>query len=175
MMNEREERTAAASDGVHAAEAETLDGLQAQLDEERNRAEGFRQSWMREAADFRNYKRRTEEQTAKNAMFANTSLLMNVIPVHDDLDRALENVDGSIAGSKWVEGIQLIARKFQGALDAAGVKEIAAEGADFDPNQHEAIAQAPGPSGKVLKVVTKGYTMGDRVLRAAQVIVGQGG
>jgi len=174
MTNERDERTTA-GDGTAEVEADTLDGLRAQLEEERNRAEGYRQSWMREAADFRNFKRRTQEEQAKNAMFANTALLMNVIPIHDDLDRAIENVDAAVAKSPWVDGIRLIARKFQGALDAAGVKEIPATGASFDPNLHEAIAEAPGAPGKVLQVVTKGYTMGDRVLRAAQVIVGQGG
>lgn len=156
------------------AEPETLDGLRAQLEEERNRAQGYFQNWQRAAADFQNYKRRTEEERQKNALYANLALVLNMLPIYDDLERALASVEQTPAGAQWVEGVRAIARKFQGALEASGVKEIAAEGQEFDPNLEEAIAQEPGPGGRVLKVVQKGYTMGDRVIRPAMVIVGDG-
>jgi molecular chaperone GrpE len=155
-------------------ETETVESLRAQLEEERNRAEGYLRSWQRAAADFQNYKRRVEEERQRNTLFANLALVLNMLPIYDDLCRALENVDASIAGSAWVEGVRQIARKFQGALEASGVKEIPAEpGMDFDPNLHEAVAQDEGEPGKIVRVLQKGYTMGERVIRPAMVTVGQ--
>ncbi len=155
-------------------ETETVESLRAQLEEERNRAEGYLRSWQRAAADFQNYKRRVEEERQRNTLFANLALVLNMLPIYDDLCRALENVDASIAGSAWVEGVRQIARKFQGALEAGGVKEIPAEpGMDFDPTQHEAVAQDEGEPGKIVRVLQKGYTMGDRVIRPAMVTVGR--
>ncbi len=155
-------------------ETETVESLRAQLEEERNRADGYLRSWQRAAADFQNYKRRVEEERQRNTLFANLALVLNMLPIYDDLCRALENVDASIAGSAWVEGVRQIARKFQGALEASGVKEILAEpGMDFDPNLHEAVAQDEGEPGKIVRVLQKGYTMGERVIRPAMVTVGR--
>ncbi|MER3419324.1 MAG: nucleotide exchange factor GrpE [Chloroflexota bacterium] len=155
-------------------ETETIEALRTQLEEERNRAEGYLRSWQRAAADFQNYKRRVEEERQRNTLYANLALVLNMLPIYDDLCRALENVDASIAGSAWVEGVRQIARKFQGALEASGVKEIPAEpGMDFDPTRHEAVAQDEGEPGKIVRVLQKGYTMGDRVIRPAMVTVGR--
>lgn len=175
MTNDRDE--APRRDGPEAtaeAEEESVETLRSQLDEERTRAQGYYQSWQRATADFQNYKRRTEEERQKNALYANLSLVLNMLPIADDLDRALSNIDVKLAGLQWVEGVRQIARKFQGALDASGVKEIPAEGQEFDPNLHEAIAQDAGEEHKVVRVVQKGYTMGERVIRPAMVIVGNG-
>ncbi len=144
-----------------------LGRLQAERDD-------FRETLLRLQADFQNYKRRTEEERQKNAMFANLALVLNMLPIHDDLERALNNLDTKLAGLQWVEGVRQIARKFEGAMEASGVKEIRAEGEEFDPNLHEAIAQDAGEHNKVIRVVQKGYTMGERVIRPAMVIVGNG-
>lgn len=175
-MNDQE--TPAGRDGgqeaTAEAEAETLDSLRAQLEEERNRAQGYLANWQRATADFQNLKRRTEEDRQKNVLYANLALVLNVLPIYDDFERALANLDTKLAGLQWVEGVRAIARKFQGALEASGVTEIPAESRDFDPKLHEAIAQDEGDEGKILRVVQKGYTMGDRVIRPAMVIVGRG-
>lgn len=157
-----------------ATEEETVESLRAKLEEERGRAQSSEQKYLRAAADFQNYKRRTEEERQKNALYANLALVLNILPVYDDLERALANLDVKLAGLQWVEGVRQIVRKFQGALEASGVSEIAAEGQEFDPNLHEAIAQDAGEEHKVIRVVQKGYTMGDRVIRPAMVIVGNG-
>jgi molecular chaperone GrpE len=170
MTDERREGTPEAT----TTEEDTLASLRAQLDEERARAERYHKNWQRAAADFQNYKRRTEEERQKNTLFANLALVLNMLPIYDDLERALTNLDVKLAGLQWVEGVRQIARKFQGALEASGVREIPAEGADFDPTLHEAIAQDEGEAGKVVRVIQKGYTMGDRVIRPAMVIVGRG-
>ena len=101
------------------------------------------------------------------------ALIISVLPLLDDLERALQNVDSHLAGLTWVDGIRLIYRKFQAVLDAAGVKEIEADSRDFDPQYHEAVAFGQGDEGKVISVVQKGYALGGRVIRPAMVVVGK--
>ena len=149
--------------------------LKLQLQEEREKAQSYMQSWQRAAADYQNFKRRVEEERGEVARLANAALVINMLPLLDDLDRALRNVDAHLAGLTWVDGIRLIFRKFQALLDMAGVEEIAADGETFDPSVHEAISEAPGEPNKVVSVVQKGYKLGDRVIRPAMVIVGTGG
>ena len=118
--------------------------------------------------------RRVEEERSETARFANAALIINLLPLADDLERAVQTVDGALAGLTWVEGIVLINRKLQALLEAMGVHEIAADGETFDPAVHEAVAQQPGDEGKVLSVVQKGYTLGERVIRPSMVVVGKG-
>jgi molecular chaperone GrpE len=156
------------------APAEDVATLKAQLEEEKKKTESCLASWQRSAADFQNYKRRTEQERQDVALLANASLVINILTVLDDLDRALRNVDGHLIGLTWVDGIRLIYRKLQAILEASGVKEIAAEGQDFDPRYHEATMFGEGDEGKVVAEVQKGYMLGDRVLRPAMVVVGRG-
>ena len=157
-----------------SAELPSIEQLKGLLDEEREKAESYMRNWQRAAADYQNFKRRVEEERAETARFANAALIINLLPLADDLERAVQTVDGALAGLTWVEGIVLINRKLQALLEAMGVNEIPADGAAFDPAVHEAIAQQPGEEGKVLSVVQKGYRLGDRVIRPAMVIVGKG-
>jgi molecular chaperone GrpE len=151
-----------------------VSALKTLLDDERAKAQSFYASWQRSAADFQNYKRRVEEERSEAARLANAALVINLLPLLDDLERALQNVDAHLAGLTWVDGIRLIHRKFQALLEMAGVQEIDADGQPFDPAQHEAVSQAAGEEGKVVAVVQKGYRLGDRVIRPAMVIVGAG-
>jgi molecular chaperone GrpE len=144
------------------------------LEEEREKAATYLANWLRAAADFTNYKRRIEAEREDWVRLSNASLVMNMLPLFDDLERALDNVDGSIAGSTWIEGIRLIQRKFKQFLEGNGVEEIRADGEDFDPNVHEAVMHGAGPEGKVIGVIQKGYKLGNRVLRPTMVVVGQG-
>lgn len=165
----------AAAGYEHAGtDATSLDDLYAQLSEEKARADGFLAQWQRATADYQNFKRRTEQEREENARLANLALVVNILPAVDDLDRALANVDAGLAGLNWVEGIRAIQRKLRGALEAAGVSEIRAEGEPFDPNVHEAISQGPGEHGRVIAEVQRGYRLGNRVIRPAMVVVGNG-
>ena len=155
-------------------DTETLESLRAQLSEERNRADGYLEQWKRATADYQNYKRRTEQEREEYGRLANTAILLNILPAVDDLDRALANVDASLFGQKWVEGIEAIHRKLKGALEASGLAVIPAEGETFDPNVHEAISEAPGEHGQVVAEVRPGYRLGSRVIRPALVVVGNG-
>jgi molecular chaperone GrpE len=162
--------------GEHPASAppEDVATLKAQLEEEKKKAESCLASWQRAAADFQNYKRRTEQERQEVALFANASLIINILPILDDLERALQSVEAHLAGLTWVDGIRLIYRKFLAVLEASGVKEIQTEGQDFDPRYHEATMFGEGEEGKVVAEVQKGYMLGDRVLRPAMVVVGRG-
>lgn len=146
----------------------------AELADAREKSDTYYKNWQRTAADFANYKRRVEQERAETARFASAALVINLLPVYDDLERALDNVDAQLAGLNWVQGVAAIQRKFGTLLEAMGVTEVPAAGETFDPLQHEAVANQPGAEGKVLHVVQKGYKLGDKVIRPAMVIVGQG-
>jgi len=157
-----------------SAEAGGIEELRAQLEDEREKAKSYYQNWQRAAADFQNYKRRVEDERSETARLASAALIINLLPLLDDLERALRNVDAHLASLTWVDGIRLIYRKFEALLEMAGVEEIAADGQAFDPSQHEAVSQAPGEDNKVISVVQKGYKLGDRVIRPSMVVVGHG-
>ncbi|HTE84017.1 MAG TPA: nucleotide exchange factor GrpE [Dehalococcoidia bacterium] len=172
---------AAADAGLPAADAEEIASLREeiaaareQLEQERAKAEANYANWQRATADFINFKRRTEQDREENARFANTALVLNVLPAVDDLERALQHVDPALDDSVWMEGIRQILRKLKGALAAAGVTEIAAVGEPFDPNLHEAIAEDEGEEGKVVSEAQRGYRLGNRVIRPSMVVVGRG-
>ena len=149
------------------------DALAEQLAQEKEKAESYLANWQRAAADFQNYKRRVEAEREDLARLTNAALIINLLPIIDDFDRALENVDASLAGMTWLEGVRLIQRKLQSLLEMNQVTEIEAEGLMFDPNIHEAVNFDEGEDGKVLRVAQKGYRLGGRVLRPALVIVGK--
>lgn len=146
----------------------------AELAAEKEKAETYYRNWQRSAADFINYKRRIEQERGESARFAGAALVINLLPVYDDLDRAVSTVDANLAGLNWVQGVMAIHKKFSQLLQAMGVTEVTAEGQQFDPSLHEAISSQPGPEGKVLHVVQKGYALSDKVIRPAMVIVGDG-
>lgn len=180
MNDEDQQPDAQAEPGPPPAEAERpepddIDGLRARLAEEKERAGQYMASWQRAAADFQNQKRRVEQERAEVGRLANMALVINLLSLMDDLDRALRTVDAKLAGLTWIDGIRLISRKFEAALQNAGVKEIPADGEAFNPQVHEAISEAEGDEGKVISVVQKGYTLGERVIRPAMVIVGRAG
>ncbi len=141
----------------------------------REKADSNFKSWQRTAADFANYKRRVEQERSETARFASAALVINLLPVYDDLERAVATVDASLAGLNWVQGVIAIQRKFANLLGAMQVNEIASDGQRFDPAFHEAVAKQAGEDGKVLHVVQKGYRLGEKVIRPAMVIVGEGG
>jgi molecular chaperone GrpE len=152
----------------------SIAALQAQLSEEKNRADGYYAQWQRAAADYQNFKRRTEQEREEYSRLAATALVMNLLPAIDDFDRALATLDPAVTSESWAEGIRQIQRKLKGALEASGVSEITAEGETFDPNVHEAISEAPGDHGKVVQEVRRGYKLGNRVIRPSLVVVGNG-
>ena len=168
------EATPVAEQDEPQEEPQDIEGLQARVAEEKEKAQTFKANWQRAAADMQNLKRRMEQERSEVGRLANASLVINLLPLMDDLERALHEVDVKLAGLTWIDGIRLIYRKFEAVLQNAGVSEIEADGQQFDPNVHEAISEAPGEEGKIVSVVQRGYKLGDRVIRPAMVVVGKG-
>jgi molecular chaperone GrpE len=157
-----------------AAEPETLEAARSLLDEEREKAQRLLANWQRAEADFANYKRRVEQERDEVKRLANAALIINILPILDDLERALASLDIRLVGLTWFDGVRLIYRKLQLVLESAGVSQIEAEGQPFDPRFHEAVMYGEGEEGKVVAEVQRGYKINDRVLRPAMVIVGKG-
>ena len=170
--NEKSEATADQPDS--ATEAATLDQLRRELEAARAQADQHLASWQRSAADFINYKLRVEQERSEQARFANAATVINILPIYDDLERAVETVDAKLAGLNWVQGVVAIQRKFQKMLEAMGVTEIPAANETFDPTVHEAVMFGDGEEGKVISVIQKGYKLNGRVIRPAMVVVGKG-
>lgn len=154
-------------------EAADMESLMRQVEEEKQRAESYLANWQRAQADFVNYKRRTEQEKSELTKFSNAMLILNLLPVVDDLERALNTVPTALAGLTWFDGLRLIQRKLMVLLENQGLEPIEAEGKDFDPNLHEAIMHVEGEEGKVLQELQKGYKLHDRVIRPAMVKVGR--
>ena len=140
----------------------------------REDASKYMANWQRAEADFQNYKKRTDQEREELRRFGNVSLIINLLPVIDDFERAFSSLDSHLAGLSWFDGIYLIYRKLIQLMENAGVRPIESEGQPFDPRLHEAVAHVEGEEGKVLSEVQRGYKLHDRVLRPAMVVVGKG-
>lgn len=150
-----------------------IEALQKQLEEAQARAVENLDGWQRAQAEFINYKNRVQRDREMDYASMKGDIFKKVLPVLDDLERALANRP---AGDSWADGMELIARKFQSVLEAEGVKRIEAAGQPFDPNLHEAISSEPSDeveSGHVIEVVQNGYMLGERIIRPAMVRVAQ--
>jgi molecular chaperone GrpE len=132
------------------------------------------ESYLRLAADFDNYRKRVAREHADLTRRANERLLNELLPVLDDLERALEAA-AEHEEAKLEEGVRLVHRSLLGLIERHGLSEIDTEGA-FDPHVHEALLAQPregAEEGSVLQVLQKGYRLGDKVLRPARVIVAE--
>ena len=176
LPDDAEQPLAAVEDGEHPAaeaeapprsDAERIASLEAEVAE-------LQDAHTRALADHLNYRRRSEQHWAERARATLADAVRRYLPVLDDLDLALGNVDPDLDGHQWVEGIRLVRHKFGEAFVAAGVEAIPTEDAAFDPRVHEAISYAPGPGGQVVATARSGYTIQDYVVRPAQVVVGDG-
>jgi molecular chaperone GrpE len=178
-MNEARKRTRAEEriaelDTSPQALAEQIEDLRKQVVTAEQEAAENKQGWQRTAADFANYKRRTEADREQMIGFANELLLAKLLTVADDFDRAIEHMPNDLSGTGWVEGIAAIDRKLRLLLDSEGLTPIEALGKPFDPHQHEAVKQEETtavPEGTVTAELQRGYKIRDRVLRPALVAV----
>jgi molecular chaperone GrpE len=155
-------------------EIEGEEALRQALAEEREKAEANLAGWQRAQADYVNYKRRAEQEKEEVSQFANSILVLNLLPILDDWERALASTPDDQADHGWVEGIRLIERKLRGVLESQGLSPIEALGQPFDPTLHEAAMQGKGEEGIVIEELQKGYKFRDRVIRPSKVVVGNG-
>jgi molecular chaperone GrpE len=168
-----EERIAELDTSPQTLSAE-LEQLRQQLDVAQQEAAENKAGWQRTAADFANYKRRTEQERDAMLGLANEALLAKLLVVADDFDRAIANMPSELQNVGWVEGIAAIDRKLRLLLDSEGLTPIDAVGRPFDPHEHDAVVQEERPDvdeGTVTAELQRGYRIRDRVLRPAMVAV----
>lgn len=132
---------------------------------------------IRLQAEFDNFRKRTLKEKMELMKSAGEGILVNILPVIDDFDRAMQMMGATEEGDPVADGVKLIYNKFQEFLKQNGVKEIDAKEKDFDTDLHEAITKIPAPSeelkGKNVDVVQKGYLLNDKVIRFAKVVIGE--
>ena len=155
--------------------------LGAQIAELETQLAETRDQLLRKAADFENFRKRMNQEKQNAIDFANQSLLLDIIPVIDDFERAIQSAEGSVelsglpAGKAMLDGITMIEKRLTGQLEAKwGLKRFNAAGEPFDPNRHEAMMMEKSPDVQepvVQEDFVKGYTLKDRVIRAAKVKV----
>ena len=158
------------SDSNESDEKSPLEKAQEQIDE-------LKDKYLRSVAEFDNYRKRTLKEKAELILNGSEKAVGAVLPILDDMERAIANGEKTDDPQVLREGISLIYAKFQKVLESLGVKEIETTDADFDTDVHEAIAMVPGmgddKKGKVLDCVQKGYKLNEKVIRHAKVAVGQ--
>ncbi|MGB9724173.1 MAG: nucleotide exchange factor GrpE [Chloroflexia bacterium] len=159
--------------------AEEAEDLRRELEEERKKSAEYYDQWLRSVAELRNYKKRIEQEREQMAQEAASGLVLRLLPILDDFERALAVLpDEKLLRFSWIEGVMLIYRRLQAVLEQSGLRAIEAVGKPFDPYIHEAVLFEEVPAeqdGLVLAELQKGYRLGDRVLRPALVKVGKGG
>ena len=132
--------------------------------------------YLRQVAEFDNYRKRTIKEKAELILNGAEKTITAILPILDDMERALKNMDKMEDVVAVKEGVDLIFQKFVKILGERGVKKIETENADFNTDLHEAIAQVPAPSdemkGKIIDCVKTGYTLNEKVIRHSQVAVG---
>ncbi|MFV0377495.1 MAG: nucleotide exchange factor GrpE [Mangrovibacterium sp.] len=148
-----------------------------QIEKLENDLADMKDKYVRLQAEFDNFRKRTLKEKTELIKAGGESVLKNIIPVVDDLDRAVASFTDVKDDTPLKQGVMLIYNKFQDFLKQNGVKEIEAKGKDFDTDLHEAIVKIPAPEeglkGKVVDVVQKGYQLFDKVIRFAKVVVGE--
>lgn len=156
--------------------AREVERLRAELVELKAQADDLKDRWLRERADVENIKRRAAREKADALRFGSEALLKDLIPVIDNLHRALAHATTSRDDDPIVTGVEMVLRGFEEILGRHGVRIVEAKGTPFDPNRHEAVShvESEAPANTVIEEHQRGYTLHDRLLRPAMVTVGKG-
>ncbi len=167
-QNDTEEQTEATEE-VEATTVQTSN-LAEQLAE-------LKDKYLRQMADFDNFKRRTAKERLEMAQTAGRETMIALLPVIDDFERAKRASEVPGCTEPFSEGINMVYNKLTATLQSRGLKRMESTGADFDPDQHEAIVEIPAPTedlkGKVIDTVEGGYLLGDKIIKHAKVVIGK--
>ncbi len=171
-MTEQDHSTGAANDEALASAAADLRiaELEAQLKEAGDRA-------LRVQAELENYRKRAQRELAEERRYAVVPLIRELLPVVDNLQRAIDAATQTSDGQSLLSGVQMVVAQLEAVLKQYGCQRIETVGTPFDPHQHEAIAQEPStehPAGAVTRATQVGYMLHARVIRPAQVFVSTG-
>lgn len=176
--NTDQETTTGGNENAKLTETEVAgDDLSGEVGKLQTELAEQKEKYLRLYAEFDNFKRRSAKERVDLIQTAGREVIVSLLDVLDDCDRAEKQIQESGQQDAVTEGVQLVFNKLRSILSSKGVKAMEAKGADFDPDQHEAITQIPVPDealkGKVIDEVVKGYYLNDKIIRFAKVVVGQ--
>lgn len=167
---ETADNTAGETETEKVEEPTELEKANAQIEE-------LKDKYLRTLAEFENYKKRTLKEKTELILNGGEKTITAILPILDDMERAMDNASKADSIEKLEEGWELICKKLYKTLEGLGVKQIVAQDADFNVDFHEAVAMVPGmgddKKGKVIDCVQTGYMLNDKVIRHAKVAVGQ--
>ncbi len=165
-----------ATNEAAAEESQAEPTVEEQLEKAKEEIADLNDKLLRKIAEFDNYRKRTLKEKTELILNGGEKIIVSVLPVLDDMERAIKNMQSTDDVKALLEGMELIQKKFLDILDKQGVKPIDTKDADFNVDLHEAIAQLPAPSdelkGKVMDCTKTGYTLNEKVIRHSQVVVG---
>jgi molecular chaperone GrpE len=157
------------------AQAEVVEEELDELGQAQAERDEFKDLALRAKADFENYRKRADKRVAETRSVAIAGVVRELLPVVDNLDRAVEAAGTATEGDAFADGVRMVHADLHSVLDRLGLKPLDPTGETFDPNFHEAISQAPASegvaAGTILEVVQKGFCFGDVVVRPARVVV----
>lgn len=153
--------------------AGSLEEAQRKLDSVTEELEGMRDKYLRLAAEFENYKRRTQRDQSDAIRFANEGLLKELLPIVDNLERAIRSAKDTPTLDGVAQGVELTFKQCMETLGKFGVRPVASVGEPFDPSRHQAVSrtESAAPENTVVEELQRGYLLHDRVLRAAMVSI----
>ena len=147
------------------------------MEKAQKKIEELNDKYLRQIAEFDNYRKRVMKEKADMIKYSGEKVITTLLPILDDMERAIQNMEKTEDVASVKEGVQLIIDKFMKLLKQEGLSRIETEGKDFDTDFHEAIAMVPGQpeemKGKIIDCVTPGYMLNDKVIRHAKVAVAQ--
>lgn len=171
--NEAQENTNASN----PESSENEESEESELEKAQKKIEELNDKYLRQIAEFDNYRKRVMKEKADMIKYSGEKVITTLLPILDDMERAIQNMEKTEDVASVKEGVQLIIDKFMKLLKQEGLSRIETEGKDFDTDFHEAIAMVPGQpeemKGKIIDCVTPGYMLNDKVIRHAKVAVAQ--
>ncbi len=181
VLEDMEDGDAAMEAETEKTDKESAEGLNVEqkMAQAQEETAQWKDKFMRLAAEFENYKRRTSRERVDMIKTAGKDVIVNMLPVLDDFDRAFKASDKVTdeSAKEALKGFELIYNKFKSTLDQKGLEVMECEGKEFDPEYHEALTEIPAPSpdlqGKIIDVLEKGYYLNDKIIRYAKVVVGK--
>ena len=156
---------------------ENEESEESELEKAQKKIEELNDKYLRQIAEFDNYRKRVMKEKADMIKYSGEKVITTLLPILDDMERAIQNMEKTEDVASVKEGVQLIIDKFMKLLKQEGLSRIETESKDFDTDFHEAIAMVPGQpeemKGKIIDCVTPGYMLNDKVIRHAKVAVAQ--
>ena len=168
------EKTPPATEPSEADKKDEKSDLEGKLQEKEKEAKDHYDRYLRLSAEMENFKKRMEKEKGETYKFANENLLKDLLPILDNLERAMEHGQETENSKALLEGVEMIHKGFLTVLEKYGVTRVEALGEEFDPNQHEAVMvqeEAGRPPGLVIAQLQKGYRLHNRLVRPAMVVV----